>query len=82
MLAHQQAYLDNKTTLAAHNYCAKHCLDLSSAGASDAEGSCLSSCVKQYASSMSMLMSQQENFQAMLKDIKLNGGDIYAARDI
>ena len=82
LIAHQKAYLFNKLTLASHSYCSKQCLTLDSASADDGEQKCFSSCLSQYSASMNMLLDQTDKFKKSLADIRLNGGDIYAARDI
>ena len=82
MMANKDHYLKTKTALFGHKFCTQHCFDLSQAKTSQEESSCLSSCVSQYSSSMKMLMSQQVQFENMLKDLKLNGRDIFEARDI
>ena len=81
-IAYEKNYLKNKTVLASHTYCANQCLDLNLSKTSGNEETCFKSCVTQFGSSMQMMLAQQKQFEDMIGDIKLNGGNVYEARDI
>ena len=82
MSAHHAKFNANQVIYSAYNFCGKACLNLGAAKMSDAEQVCLDGCKASYMSSLKLLNAEEGKFNGLLKDIQLNGGDIYEARDI
>ena len=74
--------MQNAKVTAFHHYCAKKCLNLNSAKMADVESSCLESCVGRYKFAIGVWNDERDVFKQTLAEVRLNGGDVYDARDI
>ena len=78
IMAFHSTWVHNAIVSKSHAFCGKTCMNLSTPTLDKGEEQCLDQCLTKYGNALELLNNERSTFSATLKDIELNGGDIYA----